>query len=83
MTGLPGQYCQDRVPEWKRQNKIVSTVLSRTFRAGQPEQDGWDRTARKRKAELDSLNGTNKMGQEDDGMQIRNATDCQGRTAST
>jgi hypothetical protein len=40
-------------------------------------------TARKGKPEQIWPNGTSKMRQEDDGMQIRNATtDCQDRTAS-
>jgi hypothetical protein len=41
-------------------------------------------TARKGKPEQNSPIGTSKPGEEDDGMQIRNArTDCQYRTART
>ncbi len=58
--------------------------LDKSFRADQSGQDSWDRTAGKGKLEQDSLNGTCKMGQEDDGIQIRNArTDFRDRTAST
>ncbi len=40
-----------------------------------------DMKARKGKPEQNIPNGTSKTGQEDDGMQIRNArTDCQDRT---
>jgi hypothetical protein len=98
MYMLTGGYARGNCPQqWVNAVLIYKTnkhiKASLTFRAGQPGQDSWDRTARKGKPEQDSPNGTRKMVQGDDGMQISNEGQtvrtglpvhaCQYRTART
>ncbi len=70
--GQPEQDCQHSPLRTVLLGKDIQSKTARTGQLGQ--------IARKGMPEQDSPNGTSKTGEEDDGMQIRNAqTDCQNR----